>query len=301
MADDEPRKLDFGLVQPQIKELIFAAGNWIEREWPGKRGRAKDHEGSRSLFLGLLRSSQNTWSTAAYICADVPNDPARKPEFALSLSPLARTVLEALCTTIFVFSDLEKRVAWFYRAGWREVREERDRLRDRYGNDADWLQYITSLDQLLIDSTGKWGVSASEVSDPSSIKRFPIPGRMVKDRTLTLDRRQQLQYLLDWYYKTMSQDAHLSWPGLARRAGAFFPSVTEEERRRVVALRRTQMICDLAALEVALVSEIEIECRFGMAKQAQYIWTVLADFSPDTKELYDRFYREPITMATRSR
>ena len=114
---DQPRNLDFKLVQPQLNELLVAAGNWIERSWPGqRRGRAHDHDGSRSLFLGLVRSSENTWRTAAYLCADIPKDLTRKPEFARSVSPFARTVLEALCTTIFVFSDLEKRVAWFYRS-----------------------------------------------------------------------------------------------------------------------------------------------------------------------------------------
>ena len=292
MTADQPRNLDFKLVQPQLSELLIAAGNWIERSWPGQRiGRGRDHSGSRSLFLGLVRSSENTWRTATYLCADVPKDPARKPEFALSVSPLARTVLEALCTTIFVFSDLEARVAWFYKSGWREVNEEHARLEERYGNDPEWQPYISSLARMLADAHSAWDVTSEEASDPPKIKRFPIPDRMVADKTLASDRKAQLQYLLDWYYRRMSQDAHLSWPGLARRSAVFFPSVSQEERGPAIARQRTDIISSLAALELALVSEIEIECRFGMAAKARYAWTVLADFSPDTKELYEQFYR----------
>ena len=173
---------------------------------------------------------------------------------------------------------------------WREVNDECTRLKRRYAKDPEWQPHIAQLERLLTNTASEWNVSPGEVADPSKIKRFPIPDRMVHDRNLTADRKHQLQYLLDWYYRKMSQDAHLTWPGLSRRAASLFPNVTPEERAASLARQRTDLISNLAALELALISEIEIECRFGMAQKARYAWTVLADFSPDTKELYAQFY-----------
>lgn len=293
---ESPKHLDFGLVQPQLTELLFATGNWIERSWPGKRrSHAKAHEGTRALLLNFARSTENSWRSAAYLCADIPKDPARRPEYVLSVSPLTRTILEALCTTIFVFGDLEARVAWFYKSGWREVREESLRVKERYGDDPEWEPYLSAVGALLDTTRVQWGVSDDEAANPSLIKRFPIPDRMISQKGLARDRREQIQYFLDWYYRKMSQDAHLSWPGLARRAGVFLPATELADRENIIARARADILGTLAAVCLAFVSEMEVECRFGMAAKATYAWTILSDFSPDTKELYERFYQTHLT------
>jgi len=190
-----------------------------------------------------------------------------------------------------VFGDLESRVAWFYKSGWREVREEFLRVKERYGDDPEWEPYLSAKGSLLDRTKLQWGVSDEEAADVSLIKRFPLPDRMVSQNGLSHDRREQIQYFMDWYYRKMSQDAHLSWPGLARRAAIFLPATEPAERERIVASARTDILSTLAAVCLAFVSEIEVECRFGMGQKAMYAWTILGDFSPDTKELCDRFYR----------
>lgn len=292
---DEPRKIDFGLIQPKLNELLFAAGNWIERSWPGKRpSTATMHTGSRALLLSLVRLSENTWRTVSYFSADSPPDPSRRPEYVLSVTPLSRTVLEALCTTIFIFSDLGRRTDWYYKSGWREMREDYARLFERYRNDPRWAAYLSGL-KALIEATKKdWGITPREESGDMLIRRFPIPDRMVKDKTLAPDRREQLQFLLDWHYRRQSQEAHLTWPGLARRSAIFLPAVTKEERADTLPKIRAQVLLALVTLLVALVSEVEIECRFGMLTKARYLWTILVDVSEDAEDVYDRFYRDKL-------
>jgi hypothetical protein len=302
MKSNQPHNLDFSLIQPQLTELLVATGNWIERSWPGqRRGPGSDHEGARAMFLSLVRMTENSWRSTAFLCADNPPNAARKPEYVLSVPPIARSVLEALCTTIFVFGDLPRRVRDFYRAGWREVAEERDRVRVRYGSDPDWQPYLQESDRLLSDKQHDWGVTDREAANTGLIARFPIPDRMVKDSSLSQDRRDQLQYLLDWHYRKLSQDVHLSWPGLARRAGFFLPAVGPEERERLLPRARADIVSTLAAFALAIISEIEIECRFGTAAKAQYVWAILGDFSPDTMELYTRFYQEALRQSATSR
>lgn len=293
--ENTQRNLDFKLIQPQLSELLIATGNWVEWSWPGKRpAHGKTHEGAHALLLGLVRSTENTWRTSAFLCADIPHDPARREEFVLSVSPLSRTVLEALCTMIFVFGNLEKRVASFYRSGWREVKEEEARIIGRYGAQPEWQDYIKELGALLGQTRAAWGITDDEAEGRVAIPRFPIPDRMINDKELAADRRQQIQYLLDWYYRKMSQDAHLSWPGLARRAAIFLPAVTSEDRSRILPKARADILSTLVALCLAVVSEIEVECRFGMATKARYVWTILGDFDTDTKALYEMFYRDKL-------
>ena len=45
-------------------------------------------------------------------------------------------------------------------------------------------------------------------------------------------------------------------------------------------------------LVLAIVTELELELKFGLSERIQYIWTILADFSEDAKQLYHRYYAD---------
>lgn len=59
---------------------------------------------------------------------------------------------------------------------------------------------------------------------------WPIPSQMLKDSTLSRDRREQLAYLNDWHYKQLSSQSHGSVPGLVMRAAALIPGADPDER-----------------------------------------------------------------------
>jgi hypothetical protein len=130
MSRTSPEPADFGVIQEQFDSLNVALGNLLERSWPHK---LLQHPGSRVLVLGLYKGAQNTLAASRFLLADTPNYPARKPELALAVSPLNRALLDAICSIVYLFGDLTGRTQRFYKAGWREMLEETNRIRDEYG------------------------------------------------------------------------------------------------------------------------------------------------------------------------
>lgn len=61
--------------------------------------------------------SANTYRAIAYVCADSPEAIERKLEYSLAMTPLARTLLDALYTVVYLFEDPIARTEQFYRGG----------------------------------------------------------------------------------------------------------------------------------------------------------------------------------------
>src|SRR5207244_2630765 len=106
----------------RLDSLGVATFNKLEREWPSA---VPAHKASSLVLRLLVAVSENTYRTIRYFCADKSDDGARKLQYALSAPPMARTILDALFTIIFLFEDLPARTAWYVRAGWREMEEKR--------------------------------------------------------------------------------------------------------------------------------------------------------------------------------
>lgn len=63
---------------------------------------------------GLYRGAENALGASRFLMADVPPNPARRPEYAIAVSRLCRSILDALCSLVFVFGDFSSRVLWSY-------------------------------------------------------------------------------------------------------------------------------------------------------------------------------------------
>jgi len=277
----------FEAFRDQLDTLVEATANMLEREFPRHLQTDRDLGG---LLRCLVLVSNNTYRTMRYFCADRPVDASRKLEYALSATPLARSVLEALFTTVFLFEDLPARAAWFERAGWREQKELHARLVEEYGDDPDWRDYTANIGQFVQEAKAWWHITPEEEADVRLIKRWPIPSRMAKDPDTSEVRRTYLKYLEDWFYRDLSQDAHLSWPGLVRRVGYLLSThPTEEERARLIK-QKSDALMDATIMLLAMLTEISVELRFGLEQRLRYVWGVLRTLGPATEELYRRRY-----------
>ncbi len=136
----EPPILEAKVIEKDIDDLLIAAANKLEREWPPSLP-----DESAVCLRGFVLISRNTFRTIRYFCADKPPDTERRLEYSLSASPLARVILEAVFNTAFLLEDLSARTSWFMKAGWRSMREDLDRLEATYGKDPDWHDYLTAL------------------------------------------------------------------------------------------------------------------------------------------------------------
>lgn len=53
-------------------------------------------EGARPYFQGTVQLAAFTYQSIRFLCADKPENPARKLEFAVAVPPLARTILDSV-------------------------------------------------------------------------------------------------------------------------------------------------------------------------------------------------------------
>jgi hypothetical protein len=278
--------LDFGLIRDEVENLCQAVHNKIEREWPADG----DDAGRLPVMLrALVLVSANTFRTIRFVCAERPPNPDRRPEFVVSVPPLTRTLVDTLFTIVFLYNSPEDNLRWYWRSAWREFSEELGRARRDHGTDPTWQVWITNLEAIVNQARGWWdiGVRPDDATGPY----WPHPGRMVRDRSLSDAHRDYLQYLTDWYYRSLSQESHLSGPGLIIRSFVLFEQPENPMRESNLAKLRSGNFFTALVVLIAILSEIEAELELGLASRLAFLWGMMIPYSEPAKELYDYRYR----------
>jgi hypothetical protein len=288
MTDELP-EFSFDIFREQLNEVVLTTINKIDREAPP---RLQNVPGAAVMFESLLRSAELTYRTIRYLVADVPPEPARKLEFALSVPPLTRTLLDTLFTIVFTFDDLPERVRWYYKSGWREAIRRHRRLEGRYGSDERWKRWLAESGEHLESTRRNWGITEDEASGVVKIRWWPNPGKMAEFTGLSPERHDHLMFLNDWFYRELSAQSHLSAPGLIYRATPLLPMAHDdpEERRRRLMRQKSDMFVLAATLLLACVSEVECELRFGTGGRMRYVWGILMHIHLQARDLYEQRY-----------
>lgn len=291
--DNEAKNLDASVITEPLDSLVAALGNKIEREWPNTFSHIP---GARELFLLSLKTADVTSRSIRYLCAEKPPDTNRILEYCLSVPPLNRTILDSLFTVIFVLEDLPQRCEWYHRAAWRELRLELDRYRAEYGHLAEWTAWIDRLSAACDQGVSIFGISPEEIAQPSKMVRWPNAGAMPSYKlgatSLVPPSRAFMKYLDDWFYKDLSQQAHLGGTGLMKRASALLYERSDPERERALTRNKYVWVGQTIGLMLALVSELEAHFHFGMRARLTYVWGLAVPVIVVVKELYDKRYRE---------
>jgi|SRR3990172_1281659 len=275
--------LDFKVIGQRLDEALEALKNLIDRDWP----RQYAIPGARALFLTMIKVAINTYQSIRFLAADSPKDSAPPLEFALSIPPLTRSLLDQLFAVVFLTEDPTTRTSWYYKGGWREAKEGYEGYKAKYGADPKWARWLTLNGKFLEGIRTEWGVSDEEAADLKRIKYWPIPSQM---RARTKDR-EFLDYLDDWFYKTLSQDAHLSFPGLAHRGAALLVK-PGDERTAQLEKRRSQAVFTTITVVLALASEMEHLLKFGLSERLAYVWGVLIKYWEEADDLYKMRYAQ---------
>jgi hypothetical protein len=281
-------RLDFAVVREPPDYLAEAIANKMQREWPANVAR---HSASPMVVRLLVTVSENTYRTIRYFCADKPEDGARKLHYALTAPPLVRTLLDALFTVVFLFEDLPERTSWYVRAGWREMEQKRIRFAKAYGDDPKWAEYLREYGNLVSSDQKLWGITEADAAQLKQIKFWPTPAQMI-NACQSAERREFLEYLHDWHYREMSQDSHLSWPGLWRRGGYFLSAKPSDELRDVLQKFKSDNLSMTVILLLSLLSEVQMELGLGLGERAKYIWGILCPYAGEAEEVYRQRYQE---------
>jgi hypothetical protein len=281
-----PHELPFEALRERLDSLLTATANKLEREFPGHIENGRDLGGLLRCFVLV---AQNTYMTMRYFCADKPSDPARKPAYVLSGGPLARTVLDQLFTVVFLLEDLQERAAWYEKAGWRELKEFNVKAHRDYGADPSWKGYLVEHDALVARAIGWWGVTPEEEADPKKLKYWPLPSQMIKLAS-TDQARSYLRFLDDWFYRELSQDTHLSWPGLMRRTGFLLIARPTDQDFARLAKQKSDIMVTTIIMLLALLSEIELALHFTLAERLKYLWALINGINAASLEIFNTRY-----------
>jgi hypothetical protein len=276
-------RLDSRVVFEPLDKLLISFENKLDREWPPH---LPTGDSSSLLLHGFVAIASNTFKTIRYICADTPPDPLRKLEYARAAPALSRVILEILFNVTFMLEDLPARVAWFEKAGWLAMWEDLQRLRQAYGSDAEWTENLAEREARLEAGRAFLGLSEAEAMDPrGKISRWPLRQKMA-DRSPAL--RAHLTFLGDWFYKNLSEDAHVSWLGFVRHSVVLLNPTGKDLTERVQNLKY-ELLTTTTALLLALLSEIELGVGLNLAQRLEYVWGLVRS-APQAREIYDRRY-----------
>ncbi len=191
--------------------------------------------------------------------------------------------------------DLEHKIAWYYKSGWREIKEEYHRAATAYEDNPEWTQWIDDYRNLLGKWESKYNLTAEEVKDVKKIEGFPIPNKMKKDKAISKEARDFLIFIEDRFYKDFSQTSHLSWSSLAWQAPALLGTgVSEEEKESALKKIRSDCAFHATTLILMFFSEMELLLHFKYKEKLAYLWTFIAEYWGYAKELYDLRYQKQL-------
>jgi len=279
------KTLPFNVIKEKVDELILATTNRIDQDWPPP---LTSIGGMKPLLLLFVKVAENTYHTVRYFCADSLSDSTRKPEFGLSATPLVRTLLDQVYSLVFISIDPSQKVPLYYNGGWKEMREAFIRYKKKYDANPAWKQWLDEKGKLIEWAKSKWDVPQKFCDDNKKGPYWPTPSQIIGQT----DGREKafLEHLDDWFYKEYSQSAHLSFPGLSRRGGPLLIDDTKYQKE-VFLKSKSDAIFSATTLVLAILSEIEGMCQFDYSTRLQYPWTVIGEYWPETKELYEMRYQ----------
>jgi hypothetical protein len=281
------RRLDFGVIREPLERLTVATILNLKRALPPEITRVP---GAAVVLLLLAKVAATTFDTIRYFCAERPEDPARRISFASSAPPLLRSLLDGIYTVVFIGEDVGERIQWYYRAGWREMREEYERHRVRYGGRADWDDWLRRNAEFLDATRVDWGVTADGAENLRAIQRWPTPPQMIRSGLVGAQSQAFFEYMEDWFYREFSQEDHLSLPGLIRRASTFLRAPDEQATENEWKKKRSDWFAYAVVLLLAFLAEIILLCGFDLKGRCAYLWGILREYSPMAAELFQERY-----------
>jgi hypothetical protein len=214
-----------------------------------------------SMLLRLLvHVSANTWDSVRFICRREYGEEGRKVEFAYVVPPLTRTIFETVFTVIYVCDKPEERSLQYFKYGWANMVSYHDKMTALYGANPDYKDWL-GLSEAEIEQIEQ--IVRPDAADRVNVERiakekWPTPGRM-KNAIAPSAEKTFLEFLYQRFYPSLSDDSHLSFPGLLRRGGHYLKLAAGVDLADLRERTRSMMVSDCMTIYVALLSEISLQ------------------------------------------
>jgi hypothetical protein len=242
----------------------------------------------------MLRFASRSYEAVCFLLTNPTKNPKWSDHFVLLVPPANRQLLDLLFTLVYMLEDFPSRSLDYEFAGYRQVREEYDRLYERFGSDPKWDERLAGLRETIQTFENYLPLSPEQKAEPQRmIHYWPAPFRPKRKVTSS---KPFLEFLDKWLYDETSAQAHLNAKGLIAVGLFVLSNVAPEEMKQEIdqrAIRQYTYVQFTRTLTtvLAIASEIEHFCRLGNREPVARIWGLLSGFVDEAKDVYDQRYQ----------
>jgi hypothetical protein len=278
----------FPIVQEPLSGLLRNMDSDLRRqvEQPGTAGR------DLTLLLVMLRFAMNSYQAVCFLLADI-EDSKRLPAFVLAVPPINRQLMDLWFTLVYIMDDFGPRALAFEQCGWRETGEQVSKTRRQYGGAADWQGWFEDMHDLMSTMEKQIPLTPAQKADPTLIPYWQGPFNLAKKESKS---QSFLQFLEKLVYHDASAQAHLKPAGLLIAGSFLLKDMAPEDIRKQLENRtihqyKFEQFCRTVVTLLGIVSEIEMHCKLNNREQISKVWTILAGYNADAKDVYELRYQ----------
>jgi len=248
-----------------------------------------------TLLLTVLRFAGNSYEAVCFLVSDTDNNnnSRRVPRYVLILPAVNRQIMDLWFTLVYMMDDFGVRALAYELCAYRQLREQIDETRSRYGNDPDWLGWFKDTEDLTRMMERELDLTPDQKANPKSINSWPHPHALTEKQT---NSQHFLKCLHDLLYAETSIEAHLKPSGLMRSAGILLSDIAPEHIGKLIEERtihqyRFMHIFRTVITLLAIASEIDCHCKLQNRVQIIEIWEKISKTNADAKDIYDARYK----------
>lgn len=285
-------RFDFKPVQEPLDGLILNVDRDLQRR-AHEVERSGDFEKFRqtTLLLIMLRVAANGYQALGFLLADVDPHPRRLARFVTNVPFINRPLMDLWFSLVYIADDFGPRSLDYELYAYRQMWEEINTAKKRYGADPEWAPWFQDMNDLSSYMEAQLPLTAEQKADPTNsnlIKSWPSPHALSTQASPCQDFLKLINELL---YVDASIQAHLKPAGLLQMAGILLVDMAPEQMRdnienRTIHQYKFRHFCRTVIALMGIISEIEAYCKLGNAEQALKVWTRLADKNPDAKDVF---------------
>ena len=251
-----------------------------------------------TLLLIMLRIAVNSYQALGFLLSDIDSHPKRLPKFVLVVPPVNRQIMDLWFTLVYMMDDFGPRSLLYEQYAYRQLREQIEDTRKRYGADPGWQPWFEDMQNLSDMMETQLPLTAEQKVNPSAktIASWPHPHALSEQPSKS---QNFLQFLHELLYSDTSIEAHLKPAGLMSIAGILLADIAPEHHRKTVEERTVHQykfrhFCRTVIALLGIVSEIELHCKLNNREQAAKVWERLATKNADAKDIYEARYKSSL-------
>jgi hypothetical protein len=214
--------------------------------------------------------------------------------YVLIVPPVNRQIMDLWFSLVYIMDDFKNRVLLYEQVAYRQLREQIDKIRKRYGSDPDWSDWLEDMEDLSKLMESEIPLTSEQKANPSKeISSWPSP----HDLSTKPSKCQDFLKLLDEeIYGEVSIVAHLKPAGLMQAAGIALAYIAPEAHKKMVEERtihqfKFRNFFQTVITLLGIISEIEMYCKLGNAEQIAKVWQRMAARNHDARDIYEARYK----------